>query len=386
MNKLKTALGNGFWQLLPSIGTMLLSLLFVRMYDAATWGNIVGVIVVQQILNSIISWGNRDFLQREIATNHNNFKYSFSALLQERFFVFTVVMVFCYKLDWISYSYFTSLTLLVFAKFMQQSIDVIVLKEKRFVFVCFLEIVFLIFQILLLIYLWRIGVTDPYSLFTVLWLPAILKSIVLIIVFHNYFVFKITNGTFLRKSMFFGLITFSGLVHSKIDMLLISKLLDNASVGKYHIIMAFLWTIQSVAMYVSGPFVHNFYRLNESAQLNYANFLRRLSYWIVPIGVLSMIAVLYFMLNIAVSISIVIAALLFSVASFIYLPWVFKLNQRQQENRVLVLNVIGIGLLVGFILSVYHFDGLTLERTIWIVTIHQFFISLMAWAANNIKA
>lgn len=386
MNKLKTSIGNGIWQLLPSMGTMLLSLLIVRLYDAAIWGSIVGVIVVQQILNSIISWGNKDFLQRELATNHLEFKYSFSAFFQERFAVFIVAIGCCSIFGWIDQSYFLGFTLLVFARFLQQSFDVVVLKEKRFAFVSFLEIFFLVMQVLLLVYLWQIGVSNPSLLFMVFWLPSLIKSLVLIVVFHDYFVLKITNGSFLGKSFFFGLITFSGLVHSKIDLLLISKLLDTASLGKYQIILAFLWNIQSVAMYVSGPYVHNFYRLSESSQMNYASFLKRLSYWIVPLGVSVMIGILYFVLDIKVSVSIVAASLLFSVMSFIYLPWIFQLNQRKQESRVLLLNIIGIIILVSFILIVNHFMGLTLENMIWIVTIHQLFITAMAWAANKIKA
>ncbi len=386
MNKLKTSIGNGIWQLLPSMGTMLLSLLIVRLYDAAIWGSIVGVIVIQQILNSIISWGNKDFLQRELASNHIEFKYSFSAFFQERFVIFLLATACCSIFGWINYSYFLGFTVLVFAKFLQQSFDVIVLKEKRFLLVSFLEVVFLIIQILLLAYLWRIGVTNPSSLLMVFWLPSLIKSLVLMIVFRDYFALKITNGTFLKKSFFFGLITFSGLVHSKIDLLLISKLLDSAALGKYQIILAFLWNIQSIAMYVSGPYVHNFYRLNESSQINYANFLKRLSYWIVPLGVFTMITILYFALHIKVSVSIVAASLLFSVMSFIYLPWIFQLNQRKQESRVLILNIIGISILISFIFTVNHFVGLTLENMIWIVTIHQLFITAMTWAANKIKA
>ena len=386
MNKLKASIGNGIWQLLPSMGTMLLSLLIVRLFDAAIWGSMVGVIVVQQILNSIISWGNKDFLQRELASNHIEFKFSFNAFFQERFVVFLLAIA-CFAIfGWINYSYFLGFTVLVFAKFLQQSFDVIVLKEKRFLLVSFLEVVFLIIQILLLAYLWRIGGTNPSSLLMVFWLPSLIKSLVLMIVFRDYFALKITNGTFLRKSFFFGLITFSGLVHSKIDLLLISKLLDSASLGKYQIILAFLWNIQSIAMYVSGPYVHNFYRLNESSQINYAKFLKRLSYWIVPVGVFTMIAILYFVLHIKVSVAIVAASLLFSVMSFIYLPWIFQLNQRKQESRVLILNIIGIFILISFILTVNHFMRLTLENMIWIVTIHQLFITAMAWAANKIKA
>ncbi len=386
MNKLKTAVGNGIWQLLPSMGTMLLSLLIVRLFDTAVWGTIVGVIVIQQVLNSIISWGNKDFLQRELALNHLEFNFSFTAFLQERFMVFVFAIGCCYLFDWVSNPFFLGFCMLVLAKFLQQSFDILVLREKRFVLVTVLEVVFLILQLLLLLYLHQIGIKSPSTLFVIFWLPSLIKSIILLVIFRNYLERKLTPGTYLKKSFFFGLLSFSGLVHSKIDLLLISKLLDASSLGKYQIIMAFLWNIQSVAMYVSGPYVHNFYRLSEFSQNNYAHFLRRLSYWIVPVGVMLMSGILYFVLHLQLSISILMASLLFSMMSFIYLPWILQLNQRKLEFRVLTLNILGILLLVSFILVINNLIGLTLENMIWIVTVHQLFITAIAFVANKIKS
>jgi len=276
--------------------------------------------------------------------------------------------------------------MLVFAKFMQQSFDILVLREKRFVLVTVLEVVFLILQLALLFYLYQIGIKSPSTLFVIFWLPSLVKSIILLVVFRNYLERKLTPGTYLRKSFFFGLLSFSGLVHSKIDLLLISKLLDPSSLGKYQIIMAFLWNIQSVSMYVSGPYVHNFYRLNAFSQNNYAHFLRRLSYWIVPLGVMLMSGILYFALHFQLSISILMASLLFSMMSFIYLPWILQLNQRKLESRVLILNFLGMLLLVSFILLINNLIGLTLGNMLWIVTVHQLFITAIAFVANKIKS
>ena len=77
------------------------------------------------------------------------------------------------------------------------------------------------------------------------------------------------------------------------------------------------------------------------------------------------------------------ASLVFSIASFIYLPWIFQINLRKEEHRVLIINIVGTLLLMGLFLGINKFWGLTLEITLWIVAVHQILITLMVFAANK---
>ena len=93
--------------------------------------------------------------------------------------------------------------------------------------------------------------------------------------------------------------------------------------------------------------------------------------------------ILALVFNISISISILIGSLLFSITSFIYLPWVFLLNKNKQEYIILLVNIIGSLVLVSILLSVNYVSKLSLEILIWIITIHQVLITISFYLTNK---
>ncbi len=386
MSKLWHSVGNGLWQLIPSVATLLLSLLIVRLYNTSVWGTIVSILVVQQLTNSVLAWGNKDFLQRELATNSSKFEELFISLLKQRFVLFLLLVPCLFFFEFIPKMYFFPLTLIIFSRFLQQSFDVIVLKEKKFKLVILLELVMVVAQIIALFILHHYyQIFSINQLLMIFWIPALLKGIFLTYVFRDYFAARASKEILLGKAFFFALLSLSGLIHSKIDLVLVAAFLDNDTLGKYQIIMAFLWNIQSVALYISSPYVPNFYRLNTISQDNYSAFLRRMGLLIVPISVGIMALLLIYAFTIKINLSILIAALLFGAMSFVYLPYIFLMNQQKKESRVLMINIFGTILLIVFILLTNTIWGLTLERMIWIITIQQLFITVVAFAIHKTR-
>ncbi|MFT3793556.1 hypothetical protein [Flavobacterium sp.] len=382
MNKLPHILGNGLWQMMPSVFTLLLSLAVVRLFDASVWGKIVAIVVVQQIVSSIVSWGNKDFLQRQLAQHTAQFSRQFSALLVQRLLLLVAVLPLVYFSGWIPADCFVAFSLLVLGRFAQQSFDILILRDKRFKTAIALELLFLALQLAALV-LMRNTTADLSGLLMVFWIPTLCKSLVLCVVFRQDFDFGSFSRPLLPGAFFFALLSLSGLVHSKIDVLLVSRLLDDETLGKYQIIMAFLWNIQSVAMYISGPYVPNFYRLNEVARGNYSVWLRKIGFLVVPLGVTAMLVLLYFAFGIATNASIVLASLLFSMSSFVYLPWILQLNKENRENEVLFINIFGTATLIGLVVSASRWWHLGLEQLLWIVTFQQFLITAVAFAAHK---
>lgn len=386
LSKLQNAVGNGLWQLIPSVATLLLSLFVVRLFSASVWGVIVSIIVIQQITNAILSWGNKDFLQRELAENISKFTERFSILFKDRFFLLLLILPILYCCRFIDAVYFFPFSLWVFGRFLQQSFDIIIIKERKFSLAVIIEIITVILQVFGILILHYRNVADITTLLMVFWLPILLKGLLFSILFRSYFVFKKSNAL-LGQSFFFAMLSLTGLVHSKIDLLLISISLDHDTLGKYQIITGFLWNIQSIALYVSSPYIHNFYRLNADAQKNYATLLNRLGFWVVPIGVIGMTLLLQYAFKITIDWKIILASLVFGMMSFIYLPWIFQINQQKKEYLVLMMNGTGIFVLAGLLMLVKLVYGLTLENTIIIITIHQIFLAFAAFILHkNSKA
>ena len=384
-NKFKIVLQNSAWQTVPMLSTLLLSLLVVKWFSLTIWGSIVTIMVVQQIINGVIAWGNKDYLQRELGTNPAGFSTSFSQLFLERFFLFGLSVASIYFLGIIDKEYFTSFLLIVFVRFISQSFDILIIKERRFLLTLFLDLIVLIIQIAWLFFLKQNNLVSLNDLLIVFWLPLLFKCFLLFFIFQKSFHITVLKGLLMRDAFFFGMLAVSGLIHSKIDVLVVSKILEAEILAQYQIITSFLWCIQSVSMYVSGPFVHNFYRLDENAQRNALKLLKMLGFIIVPMAVALVMVVLYYVFAIEINFSIILASLIFSIASFIYLPWIFQINQRKAEHRVLIINIAGTLILIGLLLAINTLLGLTLEIILWIVALHQMVITLLVFWANKKK-
>lgn len=377
-NKLITSLENSLWQSMPLLSTFLLSFLIVRWFSIAVWGSIVSVLVIQQIANGVLAWGNKDYLQRELGSN----PAGFSQLFVERLLLFIVLIPILFFTKWIAPDVFISFLLIVFSRFIIQSFDVVIIMERKFKWVLLVDFSLLLFQVLFL-FLRKDEHPDLNNLLLILWIPQIFKSILLLFIFKRNFRKIYFKKILIFNSFFFAMLTITGLIHSKVDIFLVGQLVDKATLGKYQIIMAFLWGIQSISMYISGPFVHNFYRLNPASQKKSGNLLKNIGFLIVPVSVCIVMILLHFLFTIEINPSIVMASMLFSIASFIYLPWIFQINQKKLEHRILLLNCIGSIVLFGLIYLINIIFGLTLERILWIISFQQVLIILFVYTANN---
>lgn len=377
-NKLITSLENSLWQSMPLLSTFLLSFLIVRWFSITIWGSIVAVLVIQQLVNGVLAWGNKDYLQRELGADPT----AFSQLFLERFLLFIVIIPVAFFSGFVSTDVFIAFVLLVFFRFFIQSFDVLITIERKFKGLIVLDICLLLFQVTFL-YLKKNEHPDLNGLLLLFWLPQLFKSLLLLFVFRKSFKKPHFKKVVILNSFFFAMLTITGLVHSKVDVFLVGQLLDKKTLGEYQIIMAFLWSIQSISMYVSGPFIHNFYRMNPASQKKSGTLLKNIGFLIVPVAVGIVMLLLHYLFTIPVNASIITASLFFSIASFIYLPWVLQINHKRSEHRMLLINCIGSIVLFGLIYLTNCWFGLSLERILWIIAGQQLLIILFVYTANT---
>ncbi len=377
MNKLPTLFGNSAWQMMPSVFTLLLSLAIVRFFDAAAWGSLVAVLVVQQMANGVASWGNKDYLQRILAVGASGFDAHFTRLFAERSVLLLAVILSASLLRLVEAASFASFALLVSGRYVQQSFDILILWKRQFRLAIALEVAAAAGQ---LAAVWYIQGHEPTvaELMALFWIPAWIKALALLWKFKSHFTRVPKSGWLMRKSGYFALLGITGLVHSKIDVWLVSRLLDAKTLAHYQILMAFLWNVQSAAMYISSPYIHNFYRLADAARQNYARWLIRCGWVLVPTGLVLMFVLLDLAFAMTMSVTLLAASALFGMASFVYLPYILKLNGAHHESRVLAINISGTLALMVVLPVLHAFYPLTPERLIWIVAAEQWFVTLAA--------
>jgi len=62
---------------------------------------------------------------------------------------------------------------------------------------------------------------------------------------------------------------------------------------------------------------------------------------------------------------------------------IFRINNNKKEFLVLIVNIIGTLVLICFLLLCNTIWKLSLEGIIWIITIHQLFITISLYFANK---
>src|SRR5690606_37003531 len=140
IGKKSLAIGmNSLWQSLPPLSSLLLSLAVARLFGLSYWGNIVELLVVLHFFTAIASWGNKEYLQRELARSPSSFNLAFSSLFAERL---PLLLLFLLSLLFLPFETVPALALAAMAigRFLQQSTDVLVLTGKKFVPILLIEI------------------------------------------------------------------------------------------------------------------------------------------------------------------------------------------------------------------------------------------------------
>lgn len=384
MKKINISILNSVWQIIPIALSLGLSLMIVRLFSISLWGSLVSLMAIYQIACTLVAWGNKEYLQRAIANQAAEFNFIFSKLWAERLIVLIVVSACIFGFEIVEKKYFLHFFLMFLGRFLYQSFDVIILKEKSFTLSISLELIVLTIQALLLFILFNKNQTvQAEDLLPLFWIPNLLKGIVLSIIFRTHFSFRKLKESPLLLSISFSMISLSGLLHSKIDLLLFSKFLDHASLGKYQIIMTLLWNIQAIAQYISSPFVSNFYRLGISVKNKLSKLLKQMGLLIAFVGITFAFFLLNYFLGISLDWTIYIASIIFCFMSYYYIPIILEINKKKKEHVMLFVNLLGTIFLALSIYMLHLFVQLDFNKAIYFVTLHQLLITSILVLVNN---
>ena len=380
LQKLKSRRAKGLatstlWQLMPALSSALLSLAVVRWFSFEVWGSVVTVLVIQQILNVALAWGNKDYLQREFAVDTSNFKTNFSTNFYTRSILLVLV-----PLVFILFHLNSSLSIgwflvLVFGRFLQQSSEILVIINKQYKLSFLLELIVLCAQILIVHYLHLFH--EPSYILPMLASGLLFKGMFLLIYYHHYYFFKLIHLNTLKQSFSFALLAFSGFVISRVDILVLASSVSAETLGKYQIIKTLLWNIQAVANYISTPYAHHFYKGSHLLQLKLSKTLLKLGIIIVPIALAILNLLLVFVYQLDISIVSNGPMFIYSFAAFILMPSIFYLHFAKKTYTILVINIVAAVLLVALFSVFNRFILPSIDSILWAISMHQIAITLM---------
>ncbi|MFN3444853.1 MAG: hypothetical protein ACK44D_03865 [Bacteroidia bacterium] len=343
-NKLTPILGNSLYQLLPGLVNQVLAFFVIKQSGATNWGQVVSLQLVYYIAAHIVSWGNKDYLLVQFSKHPSKINQYLQQSTLTRALVLlvpTVLLIVFY------YPFQTAVYLAgwIILRFVAQAMEAIITFEKNFSLALRSETAAFVLLLFGLTF-WHHNLSFQEALLLVL-----LSHVGRVVWLMPSFIGRL-KGLSLKQFEFphlwvslpFLLMGLIALLQLKTDLYVINELSTKSITGSYQVLMSFVAMFLAVPGFIINPFVKNVYRLQ-------ANQLKSLQYKFVGLGL--MISVLatpvlwvlmyyVYQLNFSVVTYLLIAVLM--CLPFGYAFDIYKLYKANSQNKVLVINAVGISI------------------------------------------
>jgi O-antigen/teichoic acid export membrane protein len=343
-NKLTPILGNSLYQLLPGLVNQVLAFFVIKQSGATNWGQVVSLQLVYYIAAHIVSWGNKDYLLLQFSKHPAKINQYLQQSTITRALVLlapTVLLVVFY------YPFQTAIYLAgwIVLRFVSQSMEAIIIYEKNFSLALRSETAAFVLLLFGLTF-WHHNLSFQEALLLVL-----LSHVGRVVWLMPSFISRL-KGLSLKQFEFphlwvslpFLLMGLIALLQLKTDLYVMNELSTKSTTGSYQVLMSFVAMFLAVPGFIINPFIKNVYRLQ-------ANQLKSLQYKFVGLGL--MISVLatpvlwvlmyyVYQLNFSVVTYLLIAVLM--CLPFGYAFDIYKLYKANSQNKVLVINAVGISI------------------------------------------
>lgn len=333
---------NTLFSLAPGLGNQLFSILINRFFFPDWWGMIVELQLIQYMANAFCAWGNKEFLNRQFGKLPLEAKPVWNSLLIARFSVLLlpVLIMLFFVLPLLS---FTHVSIWVICRFVTQSFDSVITLDKKFKPALFIEI----FSALILSagILILFGSLTFNQLLLIITVSNIIRLLAYMLRFSGWIqpvTWTHISPALLKTSAPFMLLAFTGIVQTKIDLILIDAWMPKSELARYHVYSNFLILIRMGSAFLLYPFISNLYRLS-------ATKIKPLSRWLLMTGIgisSGGLLILSFMMHYVYRMSDefiwYIWGFLSCIPGYWFGPVVFYLFKLNKETKVVLINILGI--------------------------------------------
>ena len=344
LNRSLLVAGHSVNQLLPAITGILTSLLVIRFGSISLWGEFVYVTVVFSIVNSVIGWGNKEFLLRSFSRAPRSIDKFWQRSVIARLPLLLLIVPVLFIFTGIGWHGIAFAALWGVAVFVHQSFESLVMFHKRFTFAATLEAIAAVILLAEIVWLRdRLTLDVLLLIFTI---PAWLKAIAIVIYFRKQafanWIGKF-DAAFFRDAQLFFLLTLVGLLEIKIDLLCINYFLPKSEVGRYQVLIMFLIYLKNAGFFLTAPFIKNIYRMNRASLHKLRNRLFAFGAPLLLIGIAAIFVALSQIYGFNFSWDIYLLGYLFAVPHLLYLIETYQLIREKRERIVLMVSIAGIG-------------------------------------------
>jgi hypothetical protein len=344
-NKITPVLGNSLYQLLPGLVNQVLAFFVIKQSGATNWGQVVSLQLVYYIAAHIVSWGNKDYLLVQFSKQPSKINQHLQQSTLTRALILllpTVLLIVVY------YPLQTSVYLAgwIVLRFVAQALEAVIIYEKNFSLALRSEAAAFVLLLFGLTF-WHHNLSFQEALLLVLlshvgrvtWLmPSLISKL-------KGSSLKRIELSHLWVSVPFLLMGLIALLQLKTDLYVMNELSTKSTTGSYQVLMSFVAMFLAVPGFIINPFIKNVYRLQ-------ANQLKTLQYKFVGLGLMISIlatpilwAVMHYVYQLNFSLVTYLLVGLLMCLPFVYAFDVYKLYKANAQNKVLLVNALGIAII-----------------------------------------
>lgn len=368
---------------LPLLNTFI-SALVIRLASLELWGKFVSLMIIVQLGNHLVTWGNKDYLLREFSRTPHRIGLIWQNAAASRVLLLTGV-IFVLPV-WIhSPTQWAYAALWVIGLAWYQSFDVFIQYHKDFAIAFWVEFLTLGGMLLGIFYL---NTTLSVDILMLIFASSnLIKASVMTYHFRKYF----TNTekernldlTFFSAALPFFLLGLAGMLQTRIDLYSVSLYFDEAEVGKYQVFINMILYLQAIAGVILVPFVKNLYRLDYPTIRKISNRLFAFGMIIlVPaLFAIDLVVTIIYKLNFPVSFYVVGG--LYALPLYYFAPIIYALFKAEKQKFVVGLNFTGTALVLGLNLFLLPNLGL-LGAIVAVAVVHWGFLAVYIWQMKQL--
>ena len=369
----RVVLANSLNSLARPLFGMAVSLLVVRLASVDLWGAFVDVLIVVQLAAAVMAWGNQEYLLREFSRRPAGAGLLWWRSLATRGLLLAAYAAVLLALGWRGPRFWLGwawgLALMLYRSF-----DVLILHRRRFLWAFGVEATATAGMVAWV--LWRRAALTVEELMALFLVAAAFKVAAMLWRFRRT-LFAALPGPFSPSSWLdfgyfaaalpFFLLSFSGMLQSRIDLYSVSFWLGPDDVGRYQVYINLLLYAQSVAAFALMPFVKGLYRLDDAAIRRASRRLLALGALLMGPFLLALYLALTYLYRIELASAFYVLAILYVLPIYYYFPTIYGLYKQDRQRIVLFVNVSGFAanlLLNAFLLPRVGLVGAILATTL----------------------
>jgi len=285
--------------ILRPLHTSLISLIVVRLFTPDLWGMFVPFLIIVEVINTIINWGQKPYLMREFSLSPSKISVLWAKAICSRGFLMLIAFLILGMFSQFR-AHFAFLVIWIAAKTMSVMFDSLIQFHRKYKQSIFAESASIVVS-LLLIFIYKDHI-DLDFLILMSAIAALVKGLILLPMIPRFEIqlFKtISIKKELQLSLPYFALAIAGLLQSKLDLYTVAFFLEKGDIAFYQVTIGFLIVGQTFSMIVLGPFQKNIFRWQ-------GNKIRNLKKTYLIIGV--------------------IITSVFSIGLYIILNWFYKFN------------------------------------------------------------